>query len=443
MAMMMTGRVLLVCALCVLWCVAGGICEEHAKVVDDGAPGGGSVVLVKEKGVTETPMRSEQTGVLQVAEEAPNKGVADSSSEEEDEEEDGDDEPEGDINEEAEEITMEEGKGGKEEDKEHQSQSEGAAGHPVAAKGITGNSNQQTLHTPSSTEHNPSPDSLRLNIESPQNNLSKNNDAAKNQQTEGSRQGEEDNPKLNEGVAEPGPGKGNSGPEPGKQTEIHVPTGLSSASSGDAQETKHAVNGPPNASSGPVGGVTTGTHTDVKTGTEVHPPPPQEHHSPAVAAEKEGSIMEDVAIQRGGNERPQETLPEAATAAPPEGLRASAVRSSEKTDDVTDENEEIGEGNAEDETKKQQEQLQLPQQPQQSGEKGQQQQQQQQQEEQPHGYSTDDGEVPKKDKNALRTHATANTGDSDGSTAVSHTNSPLLPFLLVVACAAAAAVVAA
>ncbi|ESS62081.1 hypothetical protein TCDM_10272 [Trypanosoma cruzi Dm28c] len=80
--------------------------------------------------------------------------------------------------------------------------------------------------------------------------------------------------------------------------------------------------------------------------------------------------MEDVAIQRGGNERPQETLPEAATAAPPEGLPASAVRSSEKTEDVTDENEEIGEGNAEDETKKQQEQLQLPQQPQQSGEKG-------------------------------------------------------------------------
>ncbi|EAN81077.1 mucin-associated surface protein (MASP), putative, partial [Trypanosoma cruzi] len=38
---------------------------------------------------------------------------------------------------------------------------------------------------------------------------------------------------------------------------------------------------------------------------------------------------------------------------------------------------------------------------------------------------------------------TATTGDSDGSTAVSHTTSPLLLLLLVVACAAAAAVVAA
>ncbi|KAF8307056.1 Mucin-associated surface protein (MASP), subgroup S099 [Trypanosoma cruzi] len=42
---------------------------------------------------------------------------------------------------------------------------------------------------------------------------------------------------------------------------------------------------------------------------------------------------------------------------------------------------------------------------------------------------------------AMKT-TTATTGDSDGSTAVSHTTSPLL-FLLVVACAAAAAVVAA
>ncbi|EAN83983.1 Mucin-associated surface protein (MASP) [Trypanosoma cruzi] len=40
-------------------------------------------------------------------------------------------------------------------------------------------------------------------------------------------------------------------------------------------------------------------------------------------------------------------------------------------------------------------------------------------------------------------NTTATTGDSDGSTAVSHTASPLLLLLVVVACAAAAAVVAA
>ncbi|PBJ71300.1 mucin-associated surface protein [Trypanosoma cruzi cruzi] len=44
---------------------------------------------------------------------------------------------------------------------------------------------------------------------------------------------------------------------------------------------------------------------------------------------------------------------------------------------------------------------------------------------------------------AAQTNHTNTTGDSDGSTAVSHTASPLLLLLLVVACAAAAAVVAA
>ncbi|KAF8292104.1 Mucin-associated surface protein (MASP), putative, partial [Trypanosoma cruzi] len=37
MAMMMTGRVLLVCALCVLWCGAGGI---HARDIENNAGGG-------------------------------------------------------------------------------------------------------------------------------------------------------------------------------------------------------------------------------------------------------------------------------------------------------------------------------------------------------------------------------------------------------------------
>ncbi|EAN99820.1 Mucin-associated surface protein (MASP) [Trypanosoma cruzi] len=50
MAMMMTGRVLLVCALCVLWCGAGGRCEEEvvpvAEITVDSASGG--VVTDKE-----------------------------------------------------------------------------------------------------------------------------------------------------------------------------------------------------------------------------------------------------------------------------------------------------------------------------------------------------------------------------------------------------------
>ncbi|EAN82649.1 Mucin-associated surface protein (MASP) [Trypanosoma cruzi] len=44
MAMMMAGRVLLVCALCVLWCGAGGGCEEGEVAVVAGSPGNVSVV---------------------------------------------------------------------------------------------------------------------------------------------------------------------------------------------------------------------------------------------------------------------------------------------------------------------------------------------------------------------------------------------------------------
>ncbi|EAN89889.1 Mucin-associated surface protein (MASP) [Trypanosoma cruzi] len=39
MAMMMTGRVLLVCALCVLWCGAGGRCDEEGPAVPAGGAG--------------------------------------------------------------------------------------------------------------------------------------------------------------------------------------------------------------------------------------------------------------------------------------------------------------------------------------------------------------------------------------------------------------------
>ncbi|EAN96503.1 Mucin-associated surface protein (MASP) [Trypanosoma cruzi] len=60
----------------------------------------------------------------------------------------------------------------------------------------------------------------------------------------------------------------------------------------------------------------------------------------------------------------------------------------------------------------------------------------------PNENLTENDKESAKDKNALRTNATANTGDSDGSTAVSHTTSPFLPPLLVVACAAAAVVAA-
>ncbi|EKF29176.1 mucin-associated surface protein (MASP), putative [Trypanosoma cruzi marinkellei] len=67
----------------------------------------------------------------------------------------------------------------------------------------------------------------------------------------------------------------------------------------------------------------------------------------------------------------------------------------------------------------------------------------QNQQQQQHEHPAENGKEYAKDKNAIHTINTTTLGDSDGSTAVSHTTSPLLLLLLVVACAAAAAVLAA
>ncbi|PWV17739.1 Mucin-associated surface protein (MASP) [Trypanosoma cruzi] len=56
---------------------------------------------------------------------------------------------------------------------------------------------------------------------------------------------------------------------------------------------------------------------------------------------------------------------------------------------------------------------------------------------QQHENYAKNSEEPTKNETAVGTNAPASTGDSDGSTAVSHTTSPLLLLLLVVACAAA------
>ncbi|KAF8277985.1 Mucin-associated surface protein (MASP), subgroup S097 [Trypanosoma cruzi] len=62
---------------------------------------------------------------------------------------------------------------------------------------------------------------------------------------------------------------------------------------------------------------------------------------------------------------------------------------------------------------------------------------------QQHELPEDIQKEPAKDKNAVSTNDTATPRDSDGIKAASHTTSPLLLLLLVFACAAAAAVVAA
>ncbi|PBJ78616.1 mucin-associated surface protein [Trypanosoma cruzi cruzi] len=87
MAMMMTGRVLLVCALCVLWCGAGGACDKDATrpAGSLGASAGGGRVEAtpassdttpenkpqKEKGAVGVTGKGDQKGQLEAPKETP------------------------------------------------------------------------------------------------------------------------------------------------------------------------------------------------------------------------------------------------------------------------------------------------------------------------------------------------------------------------------------
>ncbi|EAN98818.1 Mucin-associated surface protein (MASP) [Trypanosoma cruzi] len=55
MAMMMTGRVLLVCVLCVLWCGAGGGCAAGEDAEDDGSVRGGKGLSINPENVISAP----------------------------------------------------------------------------------------------------------------------------------------------------------------------------------------------------------------------------------------------------------------------------------------------------------------------------------------------------------------------------------------------------
>ncbi|EAN89881.1 Mucin-associated surface protein (MASP) [Trypanosoma cruzi] len=97
MAMMMTGRVLLVCALCVLWCGAGGgECTEVVKAPADGA-GSGSEPLVQSQELGTSPQGSQELkdGAPVVKKEAP-PAPPTPSYEEDDDDEDNDGKGDGD-----------------------------------------------------------------------------------------------------------------------------------------------------------------------------------------------------------------------------------------------------------------------------------------------------------------------------------------------------------
>ncbi|KAF8304266.1 Mucin-associated surface protein (MASP), subgroup S025 [Trypanosoma cruzi] len=97
MAMMMTGRVLLVCALCVLWCGAGGgECTAVVRSAADGA-GSGSEPLVQSQELGTSPQGSQELkdGAPVVKREAP-PAPPTPSYEEDDDDEDNDGKGDGD-----------------------------------------------------------------------------------------------------------------------------------------------------------------------------------------------------------------------------------------------------------------------------------------------------------------------------------------------------------
>ncbi|KAF8304000.1 Mucin-associated surface protein (MASP), putative, partial [Trypanosoma cruzi] len=90
MAMMMTGRVLLVCALCMLWCGAGGRCDEGEDTAVSGI-GGGS--LPESKGVVKSPEGPQglKDEARSVKGKKPPTSSEDEAEEDEEEEKDDDD----------------------------------------------------------------------------------------------------------------------------------------------------------------------------------------------------------------------------------------------------------------------------------------------------------------------------------------------------------------
>ncbi|PBJ71878.1 mucin-associated surface protein [Trypanosoma cruzi cruzi] len=110
MAMMMTGRVLLVCALCVLWCGAGGRCAEGeaaGRVSGDELPQGSKPLVTPRVG-----SQGLQNGVTVVKEEVPPTSSPPQDGNADGDEGDGDDGGDDDETE-AEEEESTEGRGGK------------------------------------------------------------------------------------------------------------------------------------------------------------------------------------------------------------------------------------------------------------------------------------------------------------------------------------------
>ncbi|PBJ73393.1 mucin-associated surface protein [Trypanosoma cruzi cruzi] len=112
MAMMMTGRVLLVCALCVLWCGAGGRCDEGMVESRAGGAGSGGEPSLASKQLENSPQDTQglKGGVPGVKENVPPAPSA--PTDEEDDEEDSEESEDEETEAEGESIEGQSGKRG-------------------------------------------------------------------------------------------------------------------------------------------------------------------------------------------------------------------------------------------------------------------------------------------------------------------------------------------
>ncbi|EAN88056.1 Mucin-associated surface protein (MASP) [Trypanosoma cruzi] len=362
MAMMMAGRVLLVCALCVLWCVAGGICDEEA-----GGPAGGVVG----NGGRSAVESSESSAPGPDASEPPNDVL--------------------NVNQAT----------GTSAVKSLEGKEVSTAQRDVLSRGKDKKDGSPSEHLEDPAEDAPENEKTKLKLKKEeqegivplqsQANVSPQPQPQPQQsQPPSSPQPHISSSEKGKGVGENTKGgagqsslavenKGNNDPKaPRKEDSLNVP-GKESESSEQAQ-TKVPNTVPPehkikNEMLTPEQKTNEGQNTDTSTNL-----PETQKESKEYPASREGAVQSTLT---GGQE--QEAEPSTSEEPSPFGEEQQSTGTKTTADARTP-------------------------------------------------------DAAAKDKNALRTNATANTGDSDGSTAVSHATSPLL--LLLVACAAAAAVVA-
>ncbi|PBJ78798.1 mucin-associated surface protein [Trypanosoma cruzi cruzi] len=433
MAMMMTGRELLVCALCVLWCGAGGV---YAGNLENNAVGGCMASGVLNKNKSYTPSGCEKTALtLPLRSTLPVTAAKASDDAEDLSPEDSQDSDSG----------VDTGRaGGADEGESNRQASGGKAGGGSKGVGVAESSESSVGGLSANRPGDGVVDSLvsaapaaALASPIPKVIASSNNrrGVPSNQKMDSSEAG-----KQSEATAGAGPEAPNT--KPPVNLEIKA-----DEHSSPAQDTKKETGSTDLGKSEEKSGESakgTQSSSSSSSATRILPQSPQ---SPAVAG---GKGLPAPAVH---SPTPQaQTMPpvseekETPPSAPEEenylGKEKDVEEEKEQQQKKKEQQQEVKQNEEHQAQLSQQQQEQKRQELQQEKQEEKVIQQHHQQEQHKNESSAENEENHTTNKTVTGTNTTANTDDTDSSTAVSHTTSPLL-LLLVVACAAAAAVVAA